>query len=262
MIPVLKPSQCIRPRLRACSTFMQRSITTRRPPSSAIAPPSALITLYWHHSAFAPIFTARRAEDVDDVDRERDLGQRRIAGLAEDRLLARVHRNDAVAVAAQIEADEVARAQLARGKTDDRDRPRAREYRQDRERILPPVGDGGLTQAFTGVRIADTARRPTSRSSIRSSTDSRPTERRIVPAEMPAAVSSSSESWRCVVLAGWMTRLFASPTLARWLHSESASMNWRPASRPPGRSKEKIAPAPSGRYLRARLAYGLDARPG
>ena len=31
----------------------------------------------------------------------------------------------------------------------------------------------------------------------------------------PAARSSSSPSWRCVVLAGWMIRLFASPTLAR-----------------------------------------------
>ena len=41
---VLKPSQCIRPTSRACSTLRQRSMITVTPPSSAIRAPSALIT--------------------------------------------------------------------------------------------------------------------------------------------------------------------------------------------------------------------------
>ena len=47
-----------------------------------------------------------------------------------------------------------------------------------------------------------------------------------------------------------MTRLFASPTFARWLQSESASISRLPASRPPWRSKEKIEPAPREREHR------------
>src|SRR4029078_12108157 len=43
-----------------------------------------------------------------------------------------------------------------------------------------------------------------------------------------------------------MTRLFVSPTLARWLQSESASMKRRPPSRPLSRSNEKTEPAPAG----------------
>jgi len=43
---VLKPSQCIRPTYRACSTFMHRSITTARPPASAMPAPCSLMTEY------------------------------------------------------------------------------------------------------------------------------------------------------------------------------------------------------------------------
>ena len=39
---VLKPSQCMRPTYRACSTLRHRSITTVTPPSSAIRAPDAL----------------------------------------------------------------------------------------------------------------------------------------------------------------------------------------------------------------------------
>ena len=62
---------------------------------------------------------------------------------------------------------------------------------------------------------AATRAKPCSRSQIRSSIDSVPTESRIVPGPTPAARNSSSLSWRCVVLAGWMIRLFESPTFAR-----------------------------------------------
>ena len=58
-----------------------------------------------------------------------------------------------------------------------------------------------------------------------------------------------------------MTRLFASPTLARWLQSSSASMNARPASRPPRRPNVNTAPAPSGRYRAASARSGLSGRP-
>lgn len=44
---VLKPSQCIRPPYRARSTFMQRSITTERPPASAIRASSVVDAMHW-----------------------------------------------------------------------------------------------------------------------------------------------------------------------------------------------------------------------
>jgi NADPH2:quinone reductase len=59
--PVLKPSQCMRPMWRACSTFIQRSTTTFRPPSWAVRAPSALITPNCSHSAPAPMRTASSA---------------------------------------------------------------------------------------------------------------------------------------------------------------------------------------------------------
>ena len=54
-----------------------------------------------------------------------------------------------------------------------------------------------------------------SRSQRISSSVSRPIDRRIISGVTPAARCSSSDSWRCVVDAGWMTSVFASPTLAR-----------------------------------------------
>ena len=50
--------------------------------------------------------------------------------------LARVHRDDAVAVPLQVVADEVARAQLVLRQPDDRDRLRVVEHALDRQRIL------------------------------------------------------------------------------------------------------------------------------
>ena len=48
----------------------------------------------------------------------------------------------------------------------------------------------------------------------------------------PAASSSSGVSWLCVVVALWMASDLASPMLARWLNSPSASTNRLPPSRP------------------------------
>ena len=62
----------------------------------------------------------------------------------------------------------------------------------------------------------------------------------------PPRASAASSMRKCVVVAGWITSDFASPMLARCEKSESASMNLRPASRPPFSSKERIALQPAG----------------
>ena len=58
-----------------------------------------------------------------------------------------------------------------------------------------------------------------SMSSMMSSTFSMPTERRMKSGVTPVASCSSSESCWWVVVAGWMTSVLASPTLARWERS-------------------------------------------
>src|SRR5258708_4657925 len=189
-------------------------------------------------------------EHVDHVHRERNVLQALERRLAEDLLLLRVHRHDLVAVPLQVEADEVGRPQRIGREADDRDRARAEERRVDDARVLV-----ALAHAFAAAS-------PRARSRVRSESVSSPTESRIVPGPTPAAASSSSLSWRWVVLAGWMTRLFASPTFARCDQSSSAEMNRCPASRPPTRSKTKIEPAPFGRYRFTSDAYGLEASPG
>ena len=63
---------------------------------------------------------------------------------------------------------------------------------------------------------------------------------------MPAFTNASSLILKCVVLAGWITKLRQSPTLAKWLKSFSASMNERPCSRVPLISKLNTEPAPRG----------------
>src|SRR5947208_2637895 len=175
------------------------------------------------------------AEDVDHVDVLGDVPQGRVDLLAEHALLVRVHRDDAIAVPLQVVANEVARAELARREPDDRHGPRVEHDLLHRAPVLE------LVHAVTAEPRA--ACSPRSRSHTRSSTSSSPTDNRTVPGATPDAASSSSDSWRCVVEAGWMTRLFVSPTLARWLQSESASMNLRPPSRPLSRSNEKTEPA-------------------
>src|SRR5699024_2881212 len=82
------------------------------------------------------------------------------------------------------------------------------------------------------------------RSSIRSSGSSRPIDRRMVPGPMPAWVSAASLRRKWVVLAGWMTRLRQSPTLARWLNSCRWSINALPCSRLPSMLKLNTLPAP------------------
>ena len=60
-----------------------------------------------------------------------------------------------------------------------------------------------------------------------------PTDSRTMSSPMPAAASCAALICWCVVLAGWITRVLASPTFARWLARRSDSMNLAPAARPP-----------------------------
>src|SRR5581483_7165754 len=92
-----------------------------------------------------------------------------------------------------------------------------------------------------------------SRSQRMSSMSSMPIDKRIMSGDTPALICSSSESWRWVVDAGWMTSVFASPTLARCEKNCNDSMNLMPASTPPLMPKVRIDPQPLGRYFCASL---------
>src|SRR6185436_2384728 len=184
----------------------------------------------------------------------RDIEQTLVALFAEDLGLARVHGNHAVSMPLEVVADEVARAQLGLRQPDDGDGLRVVQDALDDQRILKrgEIECRAHRDATSLSAEAAARAKPCSRSQIRSSTDSVLSDRRIVPGPTPAALSSSSFSWRCVVLAGWMMRLFESPTLARCDHNVTPRMKSCPAPRPPRQSKENTAPAPRGRYLSTR----------
>ncbi len=66
----------------------------------------------------------------------------------------------------------------------------------------------------------------------------------------PAFAWSASSIWRCVVEAGWITSVLASPMFARWLMNVALSMNFSPAAAPPLIPNESRPLAPCGMYLR------------
>src|SRR5262249_39240836 len=68
------------------------------------------------------------------------------------------------------------------------------------------------------------------RSAMMSSTVSIPIDRRSTSGPAPAASRCSSVSWRCVVEAGWMIRLLASPMLARCENRSTLSTTFTPTS--------------------------------
>jgi len=72
----------------------------------------------------------------------------------------------------------------------------------------------------------------------------------------PQAACSSGVSCWWVVLAGWMTRLFASPMFARCEKSRSRSITFLLASHPPFTPNPTRAPNPPARYFRARAWDG------
>ena len=83
----------------------------------------------------------------------------------------------------------------------------------------------------TSLPAAAARANPCSRSQIRSSTDSVPTESRIVPGprRRPSTPPRSAGDGLC--WPGWMIRLFESPTLARCDKSVTPRMNFLPSSR-------------------------------
>ena len=76
-----------------------------------------------------------------------------------------------------------------------------------------------------------------------------PMDRRMVFGLIPWSASSASESWAWVVVAGWITRLLASATLASRENSFKLSMNFHASSFPPLISKVKMLAPPLGKYL-------------
>src|SRR5205814_3122456 len=101
-----------------------------------------------------------------------------------------------------------------------------------------------------------------SRSAIRSSTCSSPTDSRIRSGVVPVVSCSSAVSCEWVVDAGWMINDLASPTLASSEKIVTLSISFRPASTPPRMPKVTIPPKPPFRYLTACLWVGADSRPG
>src|ERR1700722_1424015 len=203
-----------------------------------------------------------RAEDVDDVHGNWHVLQAGEASLTENLGLAWIHWHNTVSMPLQVEPDEIARAQVVARQPNDRDGLCTEQRRLDRQWILiahkvKPIHCPSLAGPDARARA-----NPCSRSQIRSSVFSMPTESRIVPGRTPAAASSRSSSCRCVVLAGWMTRLFASPTFARCDHKVRQRINSCPASLPPRISNENTAPAPRGRYFWTSARYGLLGKPG
>ena len=77
-----------------------------------------------------------------------------------------------------------------------------------------------------------------------SSIDSMPIDSRTISGSTPAARCSSSDNWRCVVEAGWMTSDLASPMFARCERNCRLSMNYAPAPAPPAMPTVNTLDAP------------------
>ena len=96
---------------------------------------------------------------------------------------------------------------------------------------------------------------------------SSPTDRRIMSGRTPAASCCAGSSWRCVVLAGWLTRVRVSPMLTRWLMKVALSMKRTPrasaASGPPSaRTPKASSPEPPFICRRSSACWGCSGRPG
>ena len=74
--------------------------------------------------------------------------------------------------------------------------------------------------------------------------------------------SSSGESWLCVVVAGCITRLFTSATLARSEKIFKLSINLCASFCPPWISKVKMDAPPFGKYFSYRVWSGWQAKTG
>src|SRR5690349_15917352 len=109
----------------------------------------------------------------------------------------------------------------------------------DAERA-PPWG--AAASWCTAPDHAGPAARACWKSAHRSSGCSSPTETRMLPSPMPAALSPAASSCRWEVEAGCSTRVSTPPSDGAIAASRSAVMNRRPASRPPATSKATMPP--------------------
>ena len=74
---------------------------------------------------------------------------------------------------------------------------------------------------------------------------------------IPASASAASSSWRWVVDGGWTTIVKTLPSDAVSSGSVSASMNARPAARPPASSKASIPPHAGAELAAGDLVLGM-----
>ncbi len=132
MTPVFKPMVLNPPKKRACSIFMQRSITTSRPACAG-----AFRGFFVDHAELHPDhFRARGdglihdrrngrrlAENIDDFDRARHIAQRRIRTPAQHFFLARIYRNHIVTLRQHINRREMAGPERIRRQPHHRDAP-------------------------------------------------------------------------------------------------------------------------------------------
>src|SRR5262249_42591638 len=88
---------------------------------------------------------------------------------------------------------------------------------------------GGGRQRNRSRGIAHASASACSRSAMMSSLSSMPTESRTTSGPAPAATFCASESWRCVVEAGWMISERVSPMLARWENNFTLETSFTPA---------------------------------
>ena len=134
-------------------------------------------------------------------------------------------------------------------------------------------GSAGRRRTSTVIRPRRRARRrpalsavaaasACSRSAMRSSTCSSPTDSRMRSGVTPVEACSSGSSCECVVEAGWMISDFASPTLASSEKIWTLSMSRRPASTPPLTPNVTIAAEAAVQVRLASLCDGCDSRPG
>ena len=100
-----------------------------------------------------------------------------------------------------------------------------------------------------------------SRSSTMSSGCSSPTESRTKPSLMPSSARCAGVSRWCVVVAGWVIRLLASPRLLQMRTSLSASWKRKRPALPPSTSKATSVEPPRI-CLRTISACGWSGRPG
>jgi len=73
--------------------------------------------------------------------------------------------------------------------------------------------------------FGNVAAKAPSKSAMMSPIASRPTDTRIISSETPATIKSSLLSCAWIVLAGWITKVLASPTFVKWLASLKLSIS-------------------------------------